>query len=269
MEQPQAPHWDINRQLDQPEDEFFGLIDDLPADGSSSPQGSTKKRGILGKILGLLVEQREPKSKGKGFGKNDFQELEELQQFQPTPGTVTGPPDLTSHIQQLGSAQDKLSASFLAAESSSSLFDDIQVAQQKRYRTATWSLWIVAAIFAWLGYRYGQNYLKDLTNADLASETWVVELVGAKIAYMLSVVCGVLAPIGLFWVAVLSLHLFLGGLLELRPARILLGLLTGAGILLLIQLVTIPAMISVVLVSAGIVLATRVCEWILVRLGWY
>lgn len=268
MERPSAPHWDIDRQLDQPEDDFFGLNDDLLAPPPLPGEKPQKKQGLFSKILGSLVEKKDaPPS--MDFGKQDYQELEELQTFQPPVATPGGPSDLTSHMQRLGTSQEKLRASFLAAESQSSLFEDIQIAQRKRYRTATWSLWIVAALFAWLGYAYGQDYLKDLTQSSLASESWLVDLVGGQIAYMLSVVCGILAPLGLFWVAVLTLHLFLGGLLELRPARLALSVAALVGVWVVVQLFMIPALASATVAALIVVAVVRILEWVLVRLGWY
>lgn len=271
MERPQAPHWDIDRSLDQPEDEFFGLIDDLPGGERLDSTPPAKKQGLLSKILGALVEPKQPTKSGKSrrSGKDEIQELRELEDFQPAPGAITGSPELTSHIQHLSSAQDKLRESFLAAEQSSSLFEDIQVVQRKRHRTATWSLWIMAALFGWIGYHSGNSYLQDLTSANLPSETWLINLVGGQTAFMLSTICGILAPVGLFWVGVLSLHLVLSGLLEFKLARIALGLAAMLGGLWVIQLLGVPALVSALLASLAIVAATRALEWLLVRMGWY
>ena len=127
----------------------------------------------------------------------------------------------------------------------------------------------MAAASAWVGYKYGQDYLDQLTQADLLSETWVVDLLGGQLSYMLSIVCGILAPISLFWAGVLCLHLILGGLLEFRPARIVVGLAVLAGMWLIVQLFMIPASISATLAALAVVATARVLEWVLIRLGWY
>jgi len=266
MDRPSAPHWDINRDLDQPEDEFFGLLDDDLNEGAepSSKKKSGSGKGLFKKILGLLIEKSDKKDDHR-----ELEELEELSEIQPIVGPMTGSPDITSHISRLDSAHDKLQADFLAEETTSNLFEDIQTVQRKRYRVAAWGLWISAAAWGYIGWLYGSAYLHKLTLQTIPSETWLVNLVGGKLAHAASMVCGILSPLALFWLTVLAVSLVLGGILERSIARVLLGSTIGLVGLVGLTLLAVPAYTTTLAAALAVILLVRGAEWILVRLGWY
>jgi len=268
MDRPAPPKWDLNRNLDQPEDEFFGLIED-DFDVGAQPSPSAPQQRKPGRI-GQLLENITDKLVERGESKENEQELHELQESQPPGGVPSGSPDLTAHLSRLSTAQDKLRESFLAAENATSLFDEIQQTQRKRVRVTSWSLWISALIFIWLGVQGGKSYLQGLYSNNLPSETWLVGLIGGHYAHALGVITGMVSPLALFALTVMSFDYILGGIVERRVPRIFLGLASGlTGLWTATALLSAQAYTSALIILTVALIASRLVEKVLMRLGWY
>ena len=261
MKRPSPSSWKINRDIDQPEDEFFGLIEDPLDNGDSEAPGAGREAGWR-KLIAVFVNSGTSSSDHEEFS----EELEELQEQRPASLRPLDD-DLEQHMIRLPAGREW--DAFLQAEQQSTLFEEVQKAKSRRIKASAWALWISAAIWILIGWKHGQNYLAALTDQSIVGNSWITAHSSAKAAQGVSVVAGILAPIVAFLLTSSGLALLLGGIVERSWARIALALAALASALISLALLGGPAHLQALLVSAALFALIRFFEWLLIRLGVY
>lgn len=255
--------WDLDRDLGTSEDEFFGLLeeDELPGEEPAAP-GVEPKTPLLQKIIHALVLR----------GDDESEEVETIEDViveqapEPRrPGVTEG--DLEEYIIRLPAGREW--DDFLQAEQEATLFDSVQETKKKRIRSSAWALWITAALWAFLGVKYGQAYLTALTDPTITGGAFLTEQLGAKAAQGVTVTSGILAPVAGFLLSASSIALLIGGIYERRPMRGILGVCGLIALGLLVSLLGESYYVAALITGLLAWVILRAVEWILLRLGAY
>lgn len=262
MKRSAGTKWDLDRDLGAPEDEFFGLLeeDELPGEEPSAEGRTTGKPSLLQKIIHALVLKDEDSAELEIESLDDV--IVEVPE-RPTPR----PGDLEEHIIRLPSGREW--DEFLQAEQEESLFENIQETKRKRLRVSSWALWISALIWAFLGFKYGSQYLTDLTSPDIVGGQWLIDKLGDQAAQGITVTSGVLAPVAGFLLSASSIALLLGGAYERRPMRAILGVCGLIALVLSLSLAGGAYYVAALIVASLGWLSLRGLEWLMIRLGAY
>lgn len=230
MSRPPLPptRWDIDRDLDRPEDEVFGLIDadlglDAPAgdDRFGSAQQAAAK--IVGAVEGITSRFQRP-----GKDRKREAELAELASFQQqaTGGSAVLPssrvaamdPDLDQHIIRLPSNRDF--SEFLAAEQETSLFERYEQTRAQNLRFGGLGLWIASILFVLLGLKTGQGYVHGLLDENVLPPQMLTEQAGEQAAGAVMFCAGLLAPVLTFVLLAYSAGDLLQGLFGGAPRKL-------------------------------------------------
>lgn len=243
--------WKLDRELDQPEDEFFGLLDDQELSEAPASSGS-----LFSKLMSALVTREE---------EEDVEdELEELVVDRPsTPRPQEG--DLEQHIIRLPAGREW--EEFLEAEQSATLFDKIQETSRKRFRVSAWALWLAAGLWVLIGLKSGSAYLNQLT--DPVVSQWMLERFTERTARIATVGFAVLFPVAGFLLSASSLSFLLGGIYEKRFLRGLFGVCGLIAVWLSLSLVGQGFYLAGLITAALGWLIIRALEWVMLRLGVY
>ena len=251
--------WKLDRDLGEPEDEFFGLLeeDELPGE---DPAKQNDKVPFLQRIIhSLVLKEDQPQEDTK-------EELEDVR-AEPTVGSSQFDSELESTIIRLPAGREW--DDFLQAEQQANLFETIQVTKRKRLKAAAFALWLSAALFAYIGLKSGSSYLTSLTDQGIVGSDWLVSRFGAQAAQGITVTLGIMAPVAAFLLSASSLALLIGGAYEKRLPRAIVGIMGLCLMAVSLSLMGSGSYVAAAALAAGGWLALRLLERLMLRLGVY
>lgn len=235
---PPKVEFDIDRELNRPEDEFFGLT-------RQQPEEDAEHQGPLGRLVQLLDRVAQPARKlGERLReRSEAKEREqEIAEFLATPspdqvGQVdVFDPDLEKHITVLAPSRDI--QEFMEAERESTLFESYTYYRDVNVRFASRGLWLAGLVFLLVGLApfsppfAAMEYLDRVVLSPEPAPAGLVSAVGEEAARGSMVVIGLMAPLIGWMVLAHSLGELLAGVWLRLPRRALPSLI-GVGAVLI------------------------------------
>jgi len=280
---PPSASWDLGRDLDQPVDEVFGLIDaDEPDAFAEQDKPKFGRAQIIASKTVKVVEGLMSRLPGRGDGRDRQEELDELWELQQSHGTsapapqfpphgsqpADGPPappmqhgglrsNLEQHLNHLPSNRDW--QEFLQAEQQASLFEEYEQSRAQHLRSGAIGLWVTTAMFVLLSVLHAQSYIKGLLDKHVEIPQQLIKLAGDRdLAHEILFVAGMCAPLLAFVLCAFSVGTLLQGFMSRKLARILSG---GVGVT--------AAAVSVLLAANGSYVQALIAPaagWLVARL---
>lgn len=250
--------WKLDRDLGEPEDDFFGLLEEDELPGSEVADG-TQSTSIFSKLIGALITKSDEPQE-------EVEELDDLiietpMDPRPQPG------DLEQHIIRLPDSRQW--EEFQSAEREATLFEKIEETRKRRFRASAWALWLSAALWAYLGFKYGSSYLNELTDPAIQPTQWMSDNLPGQWPQIATIGAGILAPVAGFLLTASSAALLLGGAYERRPMRAILGICGLIVLALLLSLAGQGFYLAALIVGLGAWIGLRALEWLMIQLGVY
>jgi len=248
---PPSASWDLGRDLDQPVDEVFGLIDADELDFAQQEEPKFGRAQIIANKTVKAVEGLMRRLPGRGDDRDRQEELDELWELQQSHGTAApapqfpphgsqpddGPPappmqhgglrsNLEQHLVHLPSNRDW--QEFLQAEQQASLFEEYEHTRAQHLRSGALGLWVSTAVFVLLAVMHAQSYIKGLLDKHIEIPEQLLKLAGDRdLAHEILFVAGMCAPLLAFVLCAFSVSNLLQGFVSRSLTRLISG---GVGV---------------------------------------